>query len=105
MKFFKVLLVSILPLLLAACQTPRSSVPPSITGEISATPHLGMSKAQIRAIYGEPNLVNGCPCCEDWFYWFTPRHVLIPGHAHAFAHTGAFIFDANGRLKDFAFHK
>jgi len=64
-------------------------------------PRIGMTENQIRHMYGEPNSVNHSGRGDIWTYWFNRGAAFIPYNFGYQARTGVFMFDANGRLREF----
>ncbi len=68
---------------------------------IEQEPRIGMSKGQIRQMYGEPESVNHSGRGEVWSYYFNRGGAFIPYNFGYRPRTGVFIFGENGRLKDY----
>ena len=68
-------------------------------------PRVGMSKGQIRQMYGEPDNINHSTRGEVWTYWFNKGAAFIPYNFGYKQRNGVFVFDDNGRLKDFTWNE
>jgi hypothetical protein len=100
-KFRSILVLVLLPMLLASCGSLSASNSP----RIDATPALGMSRAQIRAFYGEPDSVDRSGCCEVWTYTFNTVRVYVPDKFIDRARNAVFVFGHSGLLKDYGYNE
>lgn len=106
-------------LLLTACPTtdtqPANQKRPARTSANSASsdeetepskvrPHLGMTKRQIRKLYGDPDDTHVTANGETWFYFFNKGHYWIP-YYYGKPRTGTFHFNENGILTDFEYNQ
>jgi outer membrane protein assembly factor BamE (lipoprotein component of BamABCDE complex) len=65
-------------------------------------PRLGMSRQEVRRLYGEPKYVSQSPRGEIWNYTFDAWKFQIPYYnLAAKSKTGTVIFDASGRVQDY----
>lgn len=67
-------------------------------------PHRGMSKAQVRKLYGEPNNRHVTSHGETWSYFFNAGHYWIP-YYFGKPRTGTFIFSERGMLTNFEYNQ
>jgi outer membrane protein assembly factor BamE (lipoprotein component of BamABCDE complex) len=73
------------------------------TVEPSETPpHRGMTRTQVRKLYGDPDNVRGEPAGETWFYFFNRMNYFIPFY-YAKPRTAMFHFNGAGILTDFQY--
>jgi outer membrane protein assembly factor BamE (lipoprotein component of BamABCDE complex) len=82
---------------IAAPRTQDTTVEPS-----EVPPHRGMSKAQVRKLYGDPDNVRADPAGETWFYFFNRKLYMIPFY-YARPRTAMLRFNAAGILIDFRY--
>jgi outer membrane protein assembly factor BamE (lipoprotein component of BamABCDE complex) len=68
-------------------------------------PHLGMTRSQVRARYGDPDRVSQSGRGEVWHYWFNKGHAFIPYNYGYHARTADFVFNADGVLTDFNYNE
>jgi len=100
--FLAALLISAAAAFLAGCETfqgSSSSAGPSLTSE---PPRLGMTKAQVQKMYGDPDRRTFTSRGEVWIYWLN-RPALISLSPSYQTKTAGFIFDGQGILQDFHF--
>ncbi len=67
-------------------------------------PHRGMSKAQVRKLYGNADNQQVTSRGETWFYFFNSGHYWIP-YYFGKARTGTFHFSEAGVLTDFEYNQ
>lgn len=67
-------------------------------------PHRGMSKAQVRKLYGEPDNRHVSSRGETWSYFFNAGHYWIP-YYFGKPRTGTFIFNEAGVLTEFEYNQ
>lgn len=106
---------SLLPPLLAVCTASFLAAPTTLaddkkpkpekekTEPKDEKPRLGMTKAQVKAKYGEPKNINTTARGEVWVYWFNRGHAFIPYNFGYKPRTGTFTFDAGGKLTDYSY--
>jgi outer membrane protein assembly factor BamE (lipoprotein component of BamABCDE complex) len=82
---------------LAGITTPQTedTVEPS-----QVPPRRGMSMAQVRKLYGEPDNQRGDPSGMTWYYFFNRAMYFIPFY-YAKPRTAIFHFNEAGVLVDF----
>jgi outer membrane protein assembly factor BamE (lipoprotein component of BamABCDE complex) len=68
-------------------------------------PKVGMSKSQVRSMYGDPDSISHSARGEIWHYWFNKGHAFIPYNFGYHARMGTFTFNANGVLTDFNYNE
>lgn len=81
----------------AAAPRTEDTVEPS-----EVPPHRGMSIAQVRKLYGDPDNVRGEPAGETWFYFFNRKNYFIPFY-YAKPRTAVFHFNSAGILTAFQY--
>jgi outer membrane protein assembly factor BamE (lipoprotein component of BamABCDE complex) len=67
-------------------------------------PHRGMTKAQVRKIYGDPDNQQVTSRGETWFYFFNAGHYFIP-YYFGKPRTATFHFNEAGILTDFEYNQ
>ena len=67
-------------------------------------PHRGMTKAQVRRAYGDPDNMHVTSRGETWSYFFNRGHYFIPYYMGK-PRTGTFNFNENGILTDFDYNQ
>jgi hypothetical protein len=67
-------------------------------------PRLGMTRAQVRKRYGEPDNIHVTSRGETWFYFFNRGHYFIPYYFGA-PRTATFYFNGAGFLTDFEYNQ
>jgi outer membrane protein assembly factor BamE (lipoprotein component of BamABCDE complex) len=114
MKLLNLIVLASAPLLVIGCRTDQDDSHGTArsahegSGDSEAKdkqPKVGMTEAQIRDMYGEPDSINHSARGDVWHYWFNSGHAFIPYNFGYSARTGDFIFDANGVLKDFNYNE
>ena len=101
----KILALAILSLFFAACAS--NDARPHANGTAVLTPseqrpHLGMTQAEVVALYGKPMSKLYGPKGEAWRYWFNRTATILIGTRPCVA---IIIFDANGRVKDYVWNE
>jgi outer membrane protein assembly factor BamE (lipoprotein component of BamABCDE complex) len=67
-------------------------------------PHKGMTKAQVRKLYGDPDNQQVTSSGETWSYFFNRGHYFIP-YYFGKPRTGTFHFNEAGILTDFEYNQ
>ena len=67
-------------------------------------PHRGMTRAQVRKIYGDPDNQQVTSRGETWFYFFNKGHYWIP-YYFGKPRTSTFHFDEDGILTEFEYNQ
>lgn len=67
-------------------------------------PHRGMTKSQIRKLYGDPDNQRVTSSGETWSYFFNKGHYFIP-YYFGKPRTGTFHFNEAGILTDFDYNQ
>jgi outer membrane protein assembly factor BamE (lipoprotein component of BamABCDE complex) len=67
-------------------------------------PHRGMTTAQVRKLYGDPDDQKVTSRGETWFYFFNRGHYFIP-YYFGKPRTATFHFNENGILTDFEYNQ
>lgn len=84
---------------------PKSTKPKDEESEPSKRrPHHGMTKAQVRKWYGEPDDIRVTSRGETWSYFFNRGHYFIP-YYFGKPRTGTFHFSRAGILTDFEYNQ
>lgn len=114
------LALPILSFLLAGC--PTTDTPPARQHRSTATrgtanrsvneetepskirPRRGMTRRQIRKLYGDPDNQQITSSGETWFYFFNRGHYFIP-YYYGKPRTGTFHFNEAGVLTDFEYNQ
>lgn len=68
-------------------------------------PKLGMTRSQIREMYGEPKDISRSARGEVWQYWFNRGHMFIPYNFGYKPRMGTFTFNGSGHLVDFSYNQ
>jgi outer membrane protein assembly factor BamE (lipoprotein component of BamABCDE complex) len=69
-------------------------------------PRMGMSREQVRHLYGEPKYTNQTPRGETWVYTFEGWKFAIPYYGLAAkSKNGVVTFNAQGRVCDYQWGK
>jgi outer membrane protein assembly factor BamE (lipoprotein component of BamABCDE complex) len=98
------LLVVAAPAALAGKPQPKPKAPAHQETEPSKVrPHRGMTKAQVRKLYGHPDNQQVTSRGETWSYFFNAGHYWIP-YYFGKPRTGAFHFNEAGILTDFEYN-
>jgi outer membrane protein assembly factor BamE (lipoprotein component of BamABCDE complex) len=67
-------------------------------------PHRGMTRSQVRKLYGDPDNQQVTSRGETWFYFFNKGHYWIP-YYFGKPRTSTFHFNENGILTDFEYNQ
>lgn len=67
-------------------------------------PHRGMTRLQVRKIYGDPDNQQVTSRGETWFYFFNAGHYFIP-YYFGKPRTATFHFNEAGVLTDFEYNQ
>jgi outer membrane protein assembly factor BamE (lipoprotein component of BamABCDE complex) len=116
----KILLLLIpLSLLFTACPTTESNQTGHKTAAASGSarrgadeesepskirPHRGMTRGQVRKLYGDPDDQRVTSNGETWFYFFNRGHYFIP-YYFGKARTATFHFNESGILTEFEYNQ
>jgi outer membrane protein assembly factor BamE (lipoprotein component of BamABCDE complex) len=99
------LLILSLPVGTVHAGKPKASKPKDEETEPSKRrPHRGMTKAQVRKTYGDPDNQQVTSRGETWFYFFNKGHYFIP-YYFGKPRTSTFHFNEAGILTEFEYNQ